>query len=65
MNGVYVFPGSFVPDSIRLPKFFQPVGVTKQGMLYFLATRSTAPVVGKERAQPFTPPRKNGMHCAC
>merc|ERR1719221_779001 len=56
-------PGKYFssPESIRLPKNFQPVGVTKTGIFFFFATRSRAPDVGMERAQPFRPPLKKGM----
>ena len=43
------------PASSRLPKNFQPVGVSKQGMPSPSATRSTAALVGMERATPFSP----------
>ena len=41
------------PASIRLPKNFQPVGTSKNGRLSFSATRSSAPLVGIERASPY------------
>ena len=40
------------PASMRLPKNFQPVGVSKKGSLSSSATRSSAPLVGMERATP-------------
>ncbi len=43
------------PLSSRLPKYFQPVGVSKQGMPSAAATRSSAALVGIERATPFNP----------
>ena len=44
------------PASSRLPKNFQPVGVSKQEMPSALATTSTAALVGIERATPESPP---------
>jgi hypothetical protein len=38
--------------SIRLPKNFQPVGVSKNCRPSFSATRSRAPLVGIDRATP-------------
>ena len=43
------------PASSRVPKNFQPVGVSKQGMPSLAATRSTAPLVCIERATPASP----------
>jgi hypothetical protein len=43
------------PASSRLPKNFQPVGVSKQGSPSFSATRSAAALVGMERAMPARP----------
>lgn len=40
------------PASMRLPKNFQPVGVSKKGSLSASATRSSAPLVGMLRATP-------------
>mmetsp|Transcript_5427 Transcript_5427/g.9377 ORF Transcript_5427/g.9377 Transcript_5427/m.9377 type:complete len:242 (+) Transcript_5427:762-1487(+) len=42
--------------SMRLPKNFQPVGVSKKGRFSALATRSRAILVGIERATPLRPP---------
>ena len=58
MKGVYVLPSgkAAVPESIRLPKNFQPVGTSKQGMPSFLATMSSAHEVGMLRAHPLRPP---------
>jgi hypothetical protein len=66
MKGVYfgVLGKAAVPESIRLPKNFQPVGTSKFGILSFWATRSSAHEVGMERAQPLSPPAKYGMHVA-
>mmetsp|Transcript_44837 Transcript_44837/g.124674 ORF Transcript_44837/g.124674 Transcript_44837/m.124674 type:complete len:239 (+) Transcript_44837:603-1319(+) len=64
MKGVYCFvSGKYLglPLSIRLPKNFQPVGVSKHSMPFFLATRSKAPEVGMERAHPFRPSLNCGM----
>ena len=47
--------GCNVPASIRFPKNFHPVGVTKQGMFSFLATKSSAPEVGIDLATPQSP----------
>ena len=44
------------PASSRLPKNFQPVGVSKHSTPNFCATRSTAALVGMERATPLMPP---------
>ena len=44
-----------MPASSRLPKNFQPVGVSKQGTPSCSATRSAAPLVGIERAMPLRP----------
>ena len=57
MKGVYVGESgkAAVPESIRLPKNFQPVGTSKHGILSFSATRSSAHEVGIERAQPLSP----------
>ena len=41
---------------MRLPKNFQPVGVSKSGRPKAAATRSTAPLVGIERATALSPP---------
>ena len=59
MNGVYtgLLGKAAVPESIRLPKNFQPVGTSKCGMPSFCATRSSAHEVGIERAHPLSPPR--------
>lgn len=38
-----VKPSFSSPESIKLPKNFQPVGVTKHGIFFFLATKSRAP----------------------
>jgi hypothetical protein len=43
--------------SSRLPKYFQPVGVSKQEMPSAAATRSAACEVGIERAMPLMPSR--------
>ena len=53
-------------ESIKLPKYFQPVGVSKRSKFKSLATRSTAPLVGMDRATAFRPPcdLKNGMASA-
>jgi hypothetical protein len=40
------------PASMRLPKYFQPVGTSKKGSCRAVATRSRAPLVGMERATP-------------
>eukprot|EP00976_Prorocentrum_cordatum_P041540 842701-Prorocentrum_minimum.AAC.1 len=41
-----------LPASMRLPKNFHPVGVSKKGTFIFSATRSRAAEVGMERARP-------------
>lgn len=41
-----------MPASMRLPKYFQPVGVSKNLMPSSLATRSSAAPVGMLRATP-------------
>ena len=46
-----------LPASSRLPKNFHPVGVSKQGICSASATRSTAALVGMDRATPFSPSR--------
>jgi len=46
-----------MPASSRLPKNFQPVGVSKHGTPSAAATRSAAREVGIERAMPFRPAR--------
>merc|ERR1719220_2744341 len=64
MKGVYTLvSGKYLgfPLSIRLPKNFQPVGVSKHSMPFFFATRSTAPEVGMERAQPLSPSLNCGI----
>ena len=43
------------PASSRLPKNFQPVGVSKQAIPLASATRSAAAEVGIERATPARP----------
>lgn len=43
-------------ESIRLPKNFHPVGVSYSGTPSASATRSTAPLVGIERATALRPP---------
>ena len=40
---------------MRLPKNFQPVGVSKKGSFFLAATRSSAAAVGMERARPLMP----------
>lgn len=45
------------PASMRFPKNFQPVGVSKKGTLRASATRSSAPLVGMLRATPCTAPQ--------
>jgi len=50
MNGVYL------GVSMRFPKNFQPVGVSKQGMFFALHTKSSAHEVGIERAAALSPP---------
>ena len=52
------------PASSRLPKNFHPVGVSKQSMPSAAATRSTARLVGIERATPGSPSLNHGMRCA-
>mmetsp|Transcript_2529 Transcript_2529/g.4754 ORF Transcript_2529/g.4754 Transcript_2529/m.4754 type:complete len:296 (+) Transcript_2529:147-1034(+) len=67
MNGVYCFvSGKYLglPLSMRLPKNFQPVGVSKHSMPFFLATRSTAPEVGIDLAQPLRPSLNCGIRSA-
>ena len=44
-----------LPASSRLPKNFQPVGVSKLAMPILAATRSAAWLVGIERAMPARP----------
>ena len=44
-----------LPASMRLPKNFQPVGVSKKGSFFLAATRSSAAAVGMERARPLMP----------
>ena len=44
-----------LPASSRLPKNFQPVGVSYMPTPSLAATRSAARLVGIERAMPFTP----------
>mmetsp|Transcript_55333 Transcript_55333/g.165903 ORF Transcript_55333/g.165903 Transcript_55333/m.165903 type:complete len:227 (-) Transcript_55333:195-875(-) len=53
-------------ESMRFPKYFQPVGVSNRSNPRSLATRSTAPEVGMERATPLRPPwaAKKGMASA-
>ena len=41
---------------MRFPKYFQPVGVTKQGMPRASATTSNAAEDGMDRATPLRPP---------
>lgn len=54
-NQLRAFPHKVnLPASIRLPKNFQPVGVSKKGSFRAAATRSRAPLVGMERATPYT-----------
>jgi hypothetical protein len=48
-----------LPESIRFPKNFHPVGTSKNERLSFAATRSSAPLVGIERASPFRNKVKN------
>mmetsp|Transcript_18975 Transcript_18975/g.48921 ORF Transcript_18975/g.48921 Transcript_18975/m.48921 type:complete len:224 (+) Transcript_18975:794-1465(+) len=57
-KGVYVLPfgNAAVPESIRLPKNFQPVGTSNASMPRALATRSSAHDVGIERAHALRPP---------
>jgi hypothetical protein len=45
-----------MPASSRLPKNFQPVGVSWQAMPSRAATRSAARLVGIDRAMPFSAP---------
>lgn len=47
--------------TMRLPKYFQPVGTSKQRKLSFSATRSNAIDVGMLRATPCTTLRPNPM----
>mmetsp|Transcript_2328 Transcript_2328/g.8215 ORF Transcript_2328/g.8215 Transcript_2328/m.8215 type:complete len:206 (-) Transcript_2328:239-856(-) len=51
-----------LPASIRFPKYFHPVGVSKHSTPSFSATRSRAAAVGMDRATPLSPPAKYGMH---
>uniref|UniRef100_A0A7C9CDK9 Uncharacterized protein n=1 Tax=Opuntia streptacantha TaxID=393608 RepID=A0A7C9CDK9_OPUST len=46
---------------MRLPKNFQPVGTSKKGSFNFSATRSSAPLVGIDRAKPLIPSWKYGI----
>mmetsp|Transcript_7056 Transcript_7056/g.25105 ORF Transcript_7056/g.25105 Transcript_7056/m.25105 type:complete len:316 (+) Transcript_7056:268-1215(+) len=46
---------------MRLPKYFQPVGVSNRGTPMASATRSSAPLVGMLRAHPPRPPAKYGI----
>mmetsp|Transcript_766 Transcript_766/g.1819 ORF Transcript_766/g.1819 Transcript_766/m.1819 type:complete len:218 (-) Transcript_766:907-1560(-) len=48
--------GVYLAVSMRLPKNFQPVGVSKKGMFLALHTRSRAHDVGMLRATPLSPP---------
>lgn len=51
------------PASIKLPKNFHPVGVSKHFWCFARATLSSAPAVGILRAKPLTPVRlKYGIH---
>ena len=50
--------------SSTLPKYFQPVGVSKHSTPRWAATRSSAPEVGMLRATPFSPSLKYGMQLA-
>jgi len=43
-----------LPASSKLPKNFQPVGVSKHSLPLAAATLSTAPLVGMLRAYPLT-----------
>mmetsp|Transcript_4179 Transcript_4179/g.15319 ORF Transcript_4179/g.15319 Transcript_4179/m.15319 type:complete len:205 (-) Transcript_4179:767-1381(-) len=52
------------PASIRLPKNFHPVGVSKHSTPAFAATRSSAAAVGIDLASPLSPLLKYGMHWA-
>ena len=63
INGVKLVPPYNSSLSMRLPKNFQPVGVSKRLKFKSFATRSTAPDVGMDRATPLKPPwvLKNGM----
>ena len=45
---------------MRLPKYFQPVGVSNSARLFFAATRSTAPLVGMLRATAWEKEEKDG-----
>ena len=51
---------------MRLPKNFQPVGVSKRAKFFAWATLSTAPDVGIDRATALMPPwaAKKGMQSA-
>ena len=51
-----------VPASMRLPKNFQPVGTSKKVSPCFLATRSSAALVGMLRATPYT---IQNLACTC
>ena len=52
---------------MRLPKNFQPVGVSKRAKFFAWATRSTAPDAGMDLATALIPPcaAKKGMQSAC
>ena len=50
--GAVLHASEDTPASIRLPKNFQPVGVSKNCTPSFSATRSSAPLVGMLRATP-------------
>ena len=54
-------------ESMRLPKNFQPVGVSNSAKFFAWAPLSTAPDVGIERATALMPPwaAKKGMQSAC
>mmetsp|Transcript_25761 Transcript_25761/g.86570 ORF Transcript_25761/g.86570 Transcript_25761/m.86570 type:complete len:321 (-) Transcript_25761:579-1541(-) len=54
--------GTFSALSIRFPKYFQPVGVSKHLRPSFCATRSTAREVGIDRATARRPPRSGANH---
>ena len=53
-----------MPASSKLPKNFQPVGVSYMPIPSFSATRSAAPLVGMDRAMPFSPALYPGARCA-
>mmetsp|Transcript_24033 Transcript_24033/g.65020 ORF Transcript_24033/g.65020 Transcript_24033/m.65020 type:complete len:203 (+) Transcript_24033:791-1399(+) len=53
--------GVYCSQSIRLPKNFQPVGVSKKEKSRASATTSRAPEVGIERATPLIPPANCGI----